>query len=72
MSHSCISKDVVTVFQNKTINEALLFMQLIIDYIGYLIYKIKDPTLDKDTELVPVMHARGTSGSAKWICCIGI
>ena len=31
----------------------------------------KDPILDKDTGLVPVMHARGTSGSAKWICCIG-
>ena len=32
---------------------------------------IKDPILDKYTGLVPVMHARGTSGSAKWICCIG-
>ena len=32
---------------------------------------MKDPILDKDTELVPVMHARGTSGSAKRICCIG-
>ena len=32
----------------------------------------KDPIiLDKDTELVPVMHAGGTSGSAKRICCIG-
>ena len=31
----------------------------------------KDPILDKDTELVPVMHAQGTSGSAKRICCIG-
>ena len=27
--------------------------------------------IDKDTGLVPVMHARGTSGSAKRICCIG-
>ena len=32
---------------------------------------IKDPILDKDTGLVRVMHARGTSGSSKWICCIG-
>ena len=32
---------------------------------------IKDPILDKDTGLVPVMHARETSGSAKRICCIG-
>ena len=27
--------------------------------------------LDKDTGLIQVMHARGTSGSAKRICCIG-
>ena len=32
---------------------------------------IKDPILDKDTGLVLVMHARGTSGSTKRICCIG-
>ena len=45
MSHSCIIKDVVTVFQNKTINEALLIMQLIIDYIGYSIYKMSETSL---------------------------
>ena len=38
-------KDVVTVFQNKTINEALLIMQLIIDYIGYSIYKMSETGL---------------------------
>ena len=32
----------------------------------------KDPILLKDTGLVPVMHVRGTSGSAMRICCIGV
>ena len=30
----------------------------------------KDPILNKDTGLVPVMHARQTSGSTNRICCI--
>ena len=30
-----------------------------------------DPILFKDNGLIPVIHARGTSGSAMRICCIG-